>query len=204
MPGIELRGIGKKFTGKWILRDLNLKVMEGHRLVVTGKNGRGKSTLLKMLSGHLSPSTGHIQWISNGRPLERDLLYRELSMSAPYMDPIEEFTLAELLKFHNAFKPFISGLTLNEVVSLSELSHSLHKPVKYFSSGMKQRVKLTLALLSDSRLIILDEPCANLDAEARTWYAKLVEDFGANRTIVVASNHNPWEYPKHADQFDLA
>jgi ABC-type multidrug transport system ATPase subunit len=65
--------------------------------------------------------------------------------------------------------------------------------VKNFSSGMKQRLKLTLAIMSDTPLLLLDEPLSNLDENGATWYQQMVRDFAGDRTIVVCSNMNEKE-----------
>lgn len=60
---------------------------------------------------------------------------------------------------------------------------------------MKQRAMLIVAIMSNTPLLLLDEPCSNLDGQARSWYADLLNEFGQNRTIIIASNHNKEEYP---------
>jgi ABC-type multidrug transport system ATPase subunit len=74
------------------------------------------------------------------------------------------------------------------------LEHARKKQLKNFSSGMRQRVKLTLAIASQTPLLFLDEPCANLDAVAKKWYGDLIRQFGNGRIIVVCSNSEKEEY----------
>ena len=69
-----------------------------------------------------------------------------------------------------------------------ELTHAANKQVRFFSSGMKQRAKLGLAVLSTTPLLLLDEPTTNLDAKAVAWYQQLIADFTTNRLVIVASN----------------
>jgi ABC-type multidrug transport system ATPase subunit len=109
------------------------------------------------------------------------------------MELIEEYTLEEFLTFHFSFKPALRGLSPLEVARLIQLEHAFKKPIKYYSSGMKQRVRLGQAIFADSQLVLLDEPCSNLDKTGIELYQSLVENYCADRMVVVASN-DPAEY----------
>jgi ABC-type sugar transport system ATPase subunit len=122
-----------------------------------------------------------------------DSYYKYISFAAPYMDLIEEFTLAETVQFHARFKPLRNGMKVNDLIEVLKLKKALNKPLKYFSSGMKQRVKLGLALYSEVPLILLDEPTTNLDLEGADWYAEGINHLPATTLLVVASN-TPSDY----------
>lgn len=186
---------GKKFREKWVFRNLNFTFEGGRHHAVVGKNGSGKSTLIRILAGYVKPSEGNVHWYLNQSALAPENLFQHIYVVAPYLEPIEEFTLSELIGFQQKFKPFKDSLTLSKVVEVAELGESKNKPLQFYSSGMKQRAMLTLALLSNSKLLLLDEPCANLDKHARSWYADLLAQFGEDKTVVIASNHNKEEYP---------
>ncbi len=194
MIQVNISKAGKKFQGKWVFRHMDLTLDPGRRYVIAGKNGSGKSTLLKMISGYLSPSEGTLSWSLDKLPIHSDVLFRHISMSAPYIDPIDEFTFTELLGFCRRFKDIPEGLSNRQIISMAGLEGSFDKPIRNFSSGMRQRVKLCLAVVPLSGLLLLDEPCSNLDDESRQWYAYLMQTYGQNRTVVIASNHNPAEY----------
>ncbi len=185
---VELEEVGKRFQWKWILRDLNLTIRPRSRWAVTGPNGSGKSTLLKMLCGHLSPSRGRLSFHCQEEAVEALELYREVAFAAPYIELIEEFTLLEALQFHQKFKPLAHGLTARDIVDLLGFEKSVRQEIRYFSSGMKQRLKLALAFCSRASLLLLDEPTTNLDAQGSQWYLQLAERFARDQTIVVASN----------------
>ena len=93
-----------------------------------------------------------------------------------------------MLKFHFAFKSPVKGITIPLILERIGFKNPGHKVIRLFSSGMKQRVKLVLALLSDVPLILLDEPTMNLDAAGTGWYLELVREFMEGRTILVCSN----------------
>jgi ABC-type multidrug transport system ATPase subunit len=114
--------------------------------------------------------------------------YRHLSFCAPYLDVIEEMTLLEFLAFHQQFKKPLPGLTATDVIRTIGLEASAEKQIRYYSSGMKQRVKLAQAILIDTPVLLLDEPCTNLDATGIALYHSLIDTYCKNRLVVVCSN----------------
>ncbi|MEZ4990676.1 MAG: ABC transporter ATP-binding protein [Saprospiraceae bacterium] len=185
---IELEKVGKRFRREWIVRDLNIVIEPGKRYAIEGPNGSGKSTLLRILSGHLTPSKGKINFFYQNKPLDVDQVYQHLSFAGPYMELIEELTLAEALRFHRRFQSFLPGMDEPQLLDLLSLPGTSSKLIRHFSSGMKQRLKLALAICSDTSLLLLDEPTTNLDRQGTDWYLQLIESFGRDRTIIVASN----------------
>ncbi|MEM6722561.1 MAG: ABC transporter ATP-binding protein [Bacteroidota bacterium] len=185
---IRLEKVGKRYRLEWIIRNLNLEIRSGERLAIEGPNGSGKSTLQKMLSGHLSPSAGSINFISQGNLLEREEIYKHVSMAAPYIELIEDFSLEEQIQFHQGFRPLLEGYDTEKLIELSGLAKSRKKVIRFYSSGMKQRVKLLLAIFSKSELILLDEPSTNLDRAGIGWYIDLLAEHLGKRTLIVASN----------------
>lgn len=192
---IELNNIAKRYRYEWVLRGVNLDLEVGNlpagrqgNYAITGPNGSGKSTLLKILSGHLTPSKGKINFYNNAKTLPIEQVYQHLSYAAPYIDLIEEFTLNEALHFHHNFKPFINNQTPKDIINLLGFKKAQDKAIRYFSSGMKQRLKLALAICSDTKLLLLDEPTTTLDRQGVEWYQDLIRQFADNRLVIVASN----------------
>ncbi len=185
---IALEQLGKRFRFEWIFRNLSATLQPGDRWAVLGPNGSGKSTLLKILSGHLSPTKGRIQFFQNGQILDPGVVYRQVAYAAPYIELIEEFTLDEILHFHARLKPFLHGLNPQTIPELMELAGARHKSLKYFSSGMKQRVRLALAICSDTPVLLLDEPSTNLDKAAAAWFHALLDRYAGGRLVVIATN----------------
>lgn len=191
---IRLENIGRRFNNEWIFRDLEFDFISGTRYAVLGPNGSGKSTLLKVISGSLTPSEGQLHYQLDGKTISVEQLYRQLSLAAPYLELIEEFTLREVIRFHFSNKTYLDGFDESSLVDLIGLQKSLDKPLRFFSSGMKQRVKLALACCSDTRLVLLDEPISNLDVKAIQWYHELLEEtINPHRLLIVFSNQ-PEEY----------
>jgi ABC-type multidrug transport system ATPase subunit len=97
-------------------------------------------------------------------------------------------TAKELLKFHASFKPLIPAVSIDAILQLIGLEKAAHKQIRYYSSGMKQRVKLAQAIFSDVPLLLLDEPCTNLDASGYELYHRLINDYCNGKTIIISSN----------------
>ncbi len=186
---IELSRVSKRYRREWVLRDVELTLEKPGRYAVTGPNGSGKSTLLRIISGHLSPTKGQTAFSLQNRPLNPGDAWKYLSYAAPYIELIEEFTLLEALQFHHRFRKFYSGLQPGDLIGLLGFPESAGgKPVRFFSSGMKQRLKLALAICSESPLLLLDEPTSNLDRQGVAWYLELIGQYAGDRLVVVASN----------------
>jgi len=191
---IVLNKVGRKFNYEWIFRDVDFEFESGHAYAILGSNGSGKSTLLQIISGHLHPSAGTLHYSDGGKEIAIEDFFRFITFSGPYLELIEEFTLEEMLTFHSKFRKFRNGLDVKGVMEAMELLRNKNKPIKYFSSGMKQRVRLAIALLTESAVVLLDEPAANLDRKAIEWYRLLISSNSENRIIIVCSNSQSDEH----------
>lgn len=185
---IQLDNAGKRYNRDWIFRNLNFFFQPPNTYAITGPNGSGKSTLLQVLSGAISLNEGIATYYWNGSNLAPDKIFKHISLCAPYLDLVEEFTLIELLNFHQSFKPFIKGITIDSIISEIQLADAKHKKINEYSSGMKQRVKLGQCIFSDVPVILLDEPCTNLDDAGIQLYHQLVNKYTSNRLVIVSSN----------------
>lgn len=139
--------------------------------------------------GSLTPSDGKLTYQVGGNTLAVEDIYQHISMAAPYVELIEEFTLNELIAFHYQFKSYLPGMDETAIKEwLGFEKHILDKEIRYFSSGMKQRVKLVLACCSSSSLLFLDEPTSNLDKAGEQWYLQLLEVCSKDRLVIIGSN----------------
>jgi len=191
---ITLSKISRKFNYEWIFRDVDFEFEQGRAYAILGSNGSGKSTLLQIISGHLHPSGGTIAYSHNDKDIPVDDFFRHVTFSGPYLELIEEFTLGEMLTFHIRFRKFRNNMDVNAVMDATGLMRNRNKPIKYFSSGMKQRVRLSIALLSESEVVLLDEPAANLDRKAIEWYRNLIAAHSEDRIVIVCSNSQSEEH----------
>lgn len=185
---IIAQNLGKKFRYEWVFRNLNYEFHSGESYTFIGANGSGKSTLLQVLSGFMPHSEGIIQYKNQEKLILIDDYYKHLTVAAPYLELIEDFTLTEIIEFHVKFKPFKNNLSISDFIDFIELSKAKNKEIKFFSSGMKQRVKLGLAFWSDCEILMLDEPTSNLDLAASSWYLRNVQEHSKNRLLFICSN----------------
>jgi ABC-type multidrug transport system ATPase subunit len=186
---IELEKIGKRHQHLWTFRGIDYVFEEKTRTAITGFNGSGKSTLLQIISGYQQASEGKITFTHNTTEVATEKLYKLLSIGAPYIDLPEELSIEELITFFAPFKEFQQGINTESFLEISQLKHARNKSIKQFSSGMKQRLKLAMAILSDTPMLLLDEPLSNLDANGVAWYKEMIDTYALQKTTIVASNN---------------
>ncbi|MBL8001050.1 MAG: ABC transporter ATP-binding protein [Flavobacteriales bacterium] len=191
---VVFRSVTKRFGREVVFRGVDHVFAPGSRTALLGPNGSGKSTLLMLAGGALMTTEGSVAHSLNGSLVPQEEVYRQVAIAAPYLGLYEDLSLAEAVELHARFKPLKDGLKAADVARIAYLEHALEKPVRNFSSGMKQRLKLALAILSDTPLLLLDEPTSNLDAQAIAWYGDLLRQHTAGRTLIVASNRQQAEY----------
>lgn len=185
---ISLANAGKRFNREWIFREATLDFFSGNAYAITGPNGSGKSTLLQAIGGMLQLSEGAVQYATGNKQLASEQVYKEISFCAPYLDVIEEMTLLEFLRFHQQFKHFLPSFAPEKIMEEISLRTAAGKQIRYFSSGMKQRVRLAQAIFSDTGVVLLDEPCSNLDDAGIELYHSLIDNYCKERLVIVCSN----------------
>jgi len=184
----------KKFGTEWIIKNFNHHFIAEKPCAILGGNGSGKSTLLKIIAGFMQPGKGNVIYKQKAQEIESSAVYQQISYAAPYLELVEEFTCIESIAFQQKFKPYINNISANEVLEISGLQNAREKALKVFSSGMKQRLKLTLAIMADCPVLMLDEPCSNLDTKAIDWYHMMLDKFAKDKLIIICSNHLQYEY----------
>ncbi len=192
---ISAQNIGKRFEREWIFRKLSCNFCSTNPTAIVGSNGSGKSTLIKTLIGYLPLSEGKLVYSSsendksNLKPVLKENWQNYISWAAPYTELIEEFTLLEQLKFHQAFKSF--DIEVEEIIEKLGFSNSISnksKTIRFFSSGMKQKLKLALAIYSNAKIVFLDEPTSNLDKQNSEWYLREITTLIDKKALIIAFN----------------
>lgn len=181
---ISLQNAGKRYNRDWIFRNLSFEFSAPGAYAITGLNGSGKSTLLQCIAGAVLHSEGKFIYTSQGNVIEQPHVY--LSMATPYMELVEEMTSLEMLQFHRKFKTLSNSD--EHILAEVSLENAANKQIRYFSSGMKQRLKLALAFFSDTPVVLLDEPISNLDKEGIQLYHSLISTHTASKMVIVSSN----------------
>ena len=194
---ISLINTGKRFNRDWIFRNINYQFTSGKSYAITGPNGSGKSTLLQVIGGAIGQSEGNVDF-----GVETENVYQHIALAAPYLEVVEEMTATEFLTFHSKFKSFLPGIEIKQIIAKVGLEKTAHKQIRYFSSGMKQRIKLAQAVFSDVACLLLDEPCTNLDSEGIALYLHLINEYCSNRLVIVSSNDEQ-EYGFCTERIDM-
>ncbi len=187
---VTLTDIGKRFNRQWIFKGVNAVFEANKAYALVGNNGSGKSTLLQLIYNFQTISKGEISYHLENRSISEDDLIHQIAFAAPYLELIEEFTLNEMLTFHFGFFKLRAGSSLSEIITDCGLAGNENKFIKHFSSGMKQRLKLALSFYAESPLLLLDEPCSNLDEQGISWYRESIQKQLGMRTIIIASNQS--------------
>jgi ABC-type multidrug transport system ATPase subunit len=178
---------GKRYQRQWIFRGLSEEFVTGDAVALLGYNGSGKSTLLQVVAGFLTPSEGQVFW-SLSRSVPADEVHRHVSWCAPSIQLYDAFTLRESIRFHGHFRNWRRGITAADLPGIMGLETQQDKPLSQYSSGMKQRVKLGLAILSDTPILLLDEPTSHLDDLSTQWFMDLLSGQLDGRITWIASN----------------
>ncbi|MHB1260610.1 MAG: heme ABC exporter ATP-binding protein CcmA [Thermoplasmatota archaeon] len=172
---LRLRGITKRYGARVVLRSLDLDIAPGETVAVLGPNGAGKSTLLRIAAGLARPDAGSVEVA--GHDVRKDPLATRkacsfLSQDAPLYD---ELTPAEHIAWWSRLHDGpASQATTDQALVEAGLARLAHHPVRTLSRGERQRLALTLALLPDPALLILDEPFTALDTVAHAWLESLL------------------------------
>lgn len=163
------------------------------RCAIIGGNGSGKSTLLQIISGFLSSSEGRVHWKNDQGEIPFEKLFHHVALCTPVMSLYDDLTLEEQVTLWCKFREFEHGLSISDFTRKVELHHHRDKKLRHFSSGMRQRVKLGLALFSKSDMLLLDEPTSHLDANAIRWFEDTLSLSLGSKSLFVASNSNKSE-----------
>jgi ABC-type multidrug transport system ATPase subunit len=180
---ILVQNLSKKFRQEFVIRQFNYTFLSGNSYAITGPNGSGKSTLLQLIAQFTLPNTGTVEMSG----IDPEFVYSQLTYAAPYVELIEEYTLSEHLEIllKNNYLP--ASITLDILEDFIDLQPGKFKLIKNYSSGMRQKIKLGFALLSDRPVLLLDEPTTNFDEQAKNWFFNRLEQ-QRHKLIIIASN----------------
>jgi ABC-type multidrug transport system ATPase subunit len=199
---LSLNNVGKRFNREWIFRRFTYQFQSGKKYAITGANGSGKSTLLQVIAGSLTHNEGTVEISNESRyvsgatgneqstkpSITSENFYQNISIAAPYLELIEEMTAKEMLLFHTQFKPLTNAASIEEILQTAGLQNAINKQIRYYSSGMKQRLKLVQAFFSNTPILLLDEPTTNLDTDGIALYHHLINTYTKNKLVIVSSN----------------
>jgi ABC-type multidrug transport system ATPase subunit len=187
---ISFADVAKRYDLRVVFKSISGEALPGEVLVITGPNGSGKSTLLAILCGLLRPTRGVVSHICNECEATRADWRHHLGVVSPAMAVYEELDAMENLRFFARVRGIESAhARCRECLQLVGLDPRRRTPVRGYSTGMAQRVKIAQALLHDPAALFLDEPGSNLDPAGKQWLGEYVRGLAeAGKTVVLATN----------------
>jgi heme exporter protein A len=188
---ISFTDLAKRYDLRVVFKAVSGDARPGEILVITGPNGSGKSTLVAVLCGLLRPTRGEVRYrFESGDEVSREDWGRHLGVVAPSMAVYDELSALENLQFYTRVRGLKrADVQLGDRLAEVGLDPARTTPVRGFSTGMAQRLKIAQALLHEPAVLFLDEPGSNLDPAGQDWLeerVRLLADGG--RTIVLATN----------------
>ncbi len=191
-PSVSLQGVSRAFGRSFALHRVNLTLSSGTITAIVGNNGAGKSTLLNLLATVDQPTAGEIRYGEHSaRSFARRGRHR-IGWVSHQTQLYEELTGRENLHF------FATMYGLDDVPSRASAwlervglaDNSVDRPVRTYSRGMKQRLTLARALISNPQLLLLDEPATGLDQQASQLLRELLDDLRQRQRIIILVTHN--------------
>ncbi len=174
-----------------VFKNISYQFVQNKKYALVGPNGSGKSTLLKIISNNIKPTKGSLEYEIDGKiiPLHKSFSY--YGYVAPYLSIYEELLPLEHIKIVSKIRsiPYSDELGM-DLLREFELEKHYLKPIKFFSSGMKQRMKFLLSVLHKPSILFLDEPFSNLDNRGIEILSKNIDNYTKNGILIIASNDN--------------
>lgn len=196
---MQAKNLGKWFGRRRVFQGIDFSMSEKGSLVVTGNNGSGKTTLLKILCGLIRPTSGEVSISDGGRALTREETRNLFGLVMPDLELYGELTALENLLFLSRIRGANPDREiLRETMVQVGLGKRETDLVFSFSSGMKQRLKYAFALLNGPRILLLDEPTANLDQQGLSLVDSVI-DFQRKRGMVIIATNERADL-KYAEQ----
>lgn len=184
---LHVTNLTKSFDRKTIFKDISFSLETGDSLAITGKNGTGKSTLVKILSSTLSPSSGKVELHLDESTVSQNDFNRYIGVVSPYVNFYDEFTALETLTLCTRIRG-IGKEAIEPALKKVGLYERRNDEIRIFSSGMKQRLKFAFAILHNPVILFLDESTSNLDKEGIEAAERIINEYREKGIVVVATN----------------
>lgn len=199
-PVIEMHAVGKRFGKLTALDEVSLTLKEGEVLGLMGHNGAGKSTSMKLILGLIRPTGGELRVFGHdpGGPEANDLRLR-LGYLPENVQFYEQLSGFEVLDYFARLKRIGRGV-VEPLLERVGLGHAMHRRVKTYSKGMRQRLGLAQALIGEPRLMLLDEPTVGLDPMATRDFYGMVDELRGRGVSVILCSHVLPGVERHIDR----
>lgn len=186
MIRIGADSVTKRFGEHLLFRNLTFSAESGESFYITGANGSGKSTLLQILAGIQRPYAGRVIWEKNNVTIISEDYLKYSGFTGPQVNPYEMLTALENIEFVSG--PVVDSHRVNDLLEKFGIHKERNRQVKFFSSGMKQRLRIINAIINDPPVIFLDEPGSNLDLQGKEILYSFIENIKPGKIIFIATN----------------
>ncbi|MCH2045885.1 MAG: ABC transporter ATP-binding protein [Saprospiraceae bacterium] len=205
---IRITDIRKRYPKAYreSLCGLGFEIQTGEKFGILGPNGAGKTTLISILCGILQPSSGGVQYLDRGVPVQFREIRKELGFVPQDYAYFEELTPVQNLEYfgalYNLNKKEIRKNTeyLLEVLNLSNVAR---KPVHTFSGGMKRRVNLAIGIIHQPTILFLDEPTVGIDVQSKLAIIRFLNELNTSGTTIIYTSHHLSEAEQFCDRIVL-
>lgn len=185
---IKLIGYNKKIKEDYVLKDINYTFKQGNIYGLIGKNGSGKTMLLKAMSGFLRPSNGKV--IVNDQELYlKEEFPKDMGVMIGNCEYIKDMTGKDNLKYLASLLKKIDDDRINEVIDIVNLTDEKDKLVKKYSLGMKQKLGIAQAIMEYPKILLLDEPFNGIDNESVSKIKKYLYSIKKDTIIIIATHY---------------
>ncbi|MDE7397895.1 MAG: ABC transporter ATP-binding protein [Oscillospiraceae bacterium] len=192
MLAIETKGLTKKYKSKTVVDGLNLTVDEGELFALLGVNGAGKTTTIRMLTCLAKPSGGECSVCGHNCVSDSAAVKELVGISPQDTAVAENLTVRENLSLMcgiYGFSPDKAKSRINEMIELFNIHDVANSRAKTLSGGWKRKLSIALALISEPKLLFLDEPTLGLDVIARRELWKVIRELKSRVTIVLTTHY---------------
>ena len=189
---IEVRNLAKSFDGKAAVKDVSFQINTGEFYGLLGPNGAGKTTTISMLSTLLLPGAGHIYIDGEELNRKRKDLKRKVAVVTQEYSMRQDMNMDEVMEYQGRlyYVPRkVRKQKTNELLEFAGLSGDRHKSIRHLSGGMKRKLMVCRALLTDPEILILDEPTAGMDAIARRQMWSLLKQLNEKGLTILLTTH---------------
>lgn len=184
---LHAENLTKKFSRKIIFENISFQLAGGSSTAITGRNGSGKSTLIKIIANLLLETSGKLTLTVNNEEIKKENIYRYIGFVSPYLNLYDEFSGHENLKIISDIRGY-GHENIDTSLKRVGLYERRNDPLKIYSSGMKQRLKLAFATMHNPHILLLDEPTTNLDIDGVGIVDDIANEYKKDRILIIATN----------------
>lgn|GEM_PF-2847353 len=206
---LNVESLSKRFSGRFVLKQISFSLASSEILLLTGHNGAGKSTLMRLIAGLMQPSLGHVRLYERAQKLDMTHVQLDIAQEVGFISHTTglygDLTARENLYFFDKLHrtqmrsqktPQLAhavslekGLSVGQALDMVALASHQHRLVREFSAGMKKRLALAKILIKNPGLILLDEPFGELDPAGILLMEQLIQTWGQQHKILIVSTH---------------